>query len=155
MKNLETVIAEHPFFKGLDAASVKIIVDCASNVCFQPETYIFKEGNEADYFYLIRQGQVAIEIFAPERGPITVQTVNEGDVLGWSWLFPPYHWQFDARATKLTRATVFDGRCLRTKCETDNRLGYELIKRFSQIVVDRLQATRMQLLDVYGQSTRG
>ncbi len=78
------------------------------------------------------------------------QTVAEGDVLGWSWLFPPYRWVFDAQALELTRALVFDGTCLRGKCEDDHNLGYELMKRFAHVVVQRLQATRLQLLDVYG-----
>jgi CRP-like cAMP-binding protein len=98
---------------------------------------------------MIRQGKVAIEILAPELGPITVQTVGEGDVLGWSWLIPPYRWRFGARAVELTRAITLDGKCLRQKSEEDHDLGYELLKRFSGIIVERLEATRLQLLDIY------
>ena len=87
---------------------------------------------------------------APQRGAIAIDTVGEGDVLGWSWLIPPYHWHFDARAVEPTRAIALDGRCLRGKCDADHELGYELMKRFAQVIEQRLEATRWQLLDVYG-----
>jgi CRP-like cAMP-binding protein len=150
MQNLEPFLAEHPFFKDLDRRYLELIVGCASNVRFDAGDFIFREGEEADRFYIIRHGKVALEVFAPGRGSITVQTIGEGDVLGWSWLFPPYRWHFDARALELTRAIALDGKCLREKCEEDHDLGYELVKRVAQIIMERLQATRLQLLDVYG-----
>lgn len=150
MQTLGPLLAEHPFLKGLDPRHLQVIVGCASNVRFDAGQFIFREGEEANQFYIIRHGKVSLEVFAPGRGSITIQTVGEGEVLGWSWLFPPYHWHFDARALELTRAIAFDGKCLRTKCEEDHDLGYELVKRFAHILVERLQATRLQLLDVYG-----
>jgi len=149
MQTLEPILAEHPFLKGLDAQYLKLLVGCASNVRFNAGQFIFREGEEANEFYMIRQGKVALEILGAERGPITIQTVGEGDVLGWSWLIPPYRWRFNARALELTRAIALDGKCLRTKSEEDRDLGYELLKRFSSIIVERLEATRLQLLDVY------
>ncbi len=150
MQTLEPVLAAHPFFKDLKPEHLQVLVGCASNVRFDGGQYIFKEGEEANTFYLIRHGTVALEMAVPARGGVTVQTINEGDVLGWSWLFPPYRWHFDARATELTRAIALDGKCLRDKCEQDHSLGYELVKRFAQIIERRLQATRLQLLDIYG-----
>lgn len=149
METLEPILAQHPFLKQLEPRRLKILVGCASNVRFNAGQILFHEGEEANQFYMIRQGKVAIEILAPELGPITVQTVGEGDVLGWSWLIPPYRWRFDARAVELTRAIALDGKCLRQKSEEDHDLGYELLKRFSGIIVERLEATRLQLLDVY------
>jgi len=149
MQTLEPILAEHPFLKGLDPQYLKLLVGCASNVRFNAGQFIFREGEEANQFYMIRQGKVALEILAAERGPITLQTVGEGDVLGWSWLIPPYRWRFDALALELTRAIALDGKCLRQKSEEDHNLGYELLKRFSTIIVERLEATRLQLLDVY------
>jgi CRP-like cAMP-binding protein len=111
---------------------------------------MLREGEEANQFYLIRQGQVAIEISPPQKRAIVVDTIGEGEILGWSWLLPPYHWKFHARATEAVRAIALDGKCLRTKCEQNHDLGYELLKRFSQIMSRRLDATRLQLLDVYG-----
>lgn len=149
METLEPILAQHPFLKELEQRHLKILVGCASNVRFNAGQILFHEGEEANQFYMIRQGRVAIEILAPELGPITVQTVGEGDVLGWSWLIPPYRWRFGARAVELTRAIALDGKCLRQKSEEDHDLGYELLKRFSGIIVERLEATRIQLLDVY------
>jgi len=126
-----------------------LIVGCAANVRFEAGEYIFREGEDANQFYIIRHGKVALELFTPERGVLTIQTLGAGDVLGWSWLFPPYRWRFDARALELTRAIALDGTCLRNKCDEDHNLGYELVKRFAQIIIERLQATRLQLLDVY------
>src|SRR5581483_11341861 len=97
----------------------------------------------------IRQGKIALEIAAPYRPAITISTAEEGEVLGWSWLVPPYHWHLDARAIQQTRVIALDGLCLRTKCEENHDLGYELLKRFAHIIEERLNATRMQLLDVY------
>ena len=147
---LEPILAEHLFFKDLHPRYLQLVVGCASNVRFEAGQFIFHEGDEANQFYLIRHGSVGIEVFVPERGPLMIQTLGEGDVLGWSWLFPPYRWVFDARAVSLTRAIALDGACLRKKCEEDHELGYELLKRFAQIIMERLQATRLQLLDVYG-----
>jgi len=150
METLEPVLTEHPFLKGLEPRYLKLIVGCASNVRFKADQFLFHEGEEADRFYMIRQGKVAVEIRAAKRASIIIQTVGEGEVLGWSWLIPPYRWRFAARAVELTRAIALDGKCLRTKSEEDHNLGYELLKRFCDIIVERLDATRLQLLDVYG-----
>ena len=149
METLERILAEHSFFEGLETEYLKLLVGCASNVRFQAGAYLFREGEEASHFYLIRQGRVAVEIYAPQRPPIVVQTLEGGDILGWSWLIPPYHWRFDARVVEPARAIALDGKCLRSKCEENHDLGYALLKRFAHIVDQRLQATRMQLLDVY------
>lgn len=150
METLEHIISEHSFFAGLDQAFLNLVVGCASNVRFEAGTYIFKEGDEANVFYLIREGEVALEIFAPARKPIIVDTLGAGEVLGWSWLLPPFQWAFDAHARTGLRAIALDGRCLRTKCEENHNLGYELLKRFAQIMERRLEATRVQLLNLYG-----
>ena len=150
METLEPILATHPFFQDLEEAYLKLVVGCASNVRFEANQLIFREGEEANQFYLIRHGQVSVEIFAPNRGSVNVQTLEEGDILGWSWLIPPYEWHFDARAIGLVRAIALDGKCLREKCELNHDLGYELLKRFAYIVGQRLDATRLQLLDVYG-----
>jgi CRP/FNR family cyclic AMP-dependent transcriptional regulator len=150
METLERILGEHPFFKDLNQPYLQLVTGCASNVRFDPDDYIFREGEEANQFYLIRQGRVALQILAPDRGPITVETLEEGDILGWSWLIPPYNWHFDARAMELTRAIALDAKCLRRKCEEDHNLGYELLKRFGHIMEQRLSSTRLQLLDLYG-----
>ena len=146
------VLSEHPFFKGLDPQKLQFIASCASNVRFDEGKFLFREGEDANTFYVIRAGKIAIEIFSPKRGALTIQTLGEGEVLGWSWLFPPYRWHFDAKALELTRAISLDGKCLRDKCEVDHDLGYELMKRFSDVMIQRLQATRLQVLDLYAEN---
>ena len=148
-RTLEMVIAEHPFFADLKSEYTNLLVSCASNTRFKAGEYILREGEEANLFYLIREGRVSIEISMPPRRPIVVDTVSEGEILGWSWLLPPYHWKFNARAAQTVRAIALDGKCLRTKCEQNHDLGYGLLKRFSQIMNRRLDATRVQLLDIY------
>ncbi|MGD0204832.1 MAG: cyclic nucleotide-binding domain-containing protein [Dehalococcoidia bacterium] len=150
METLERILAEHPFFKGLEEPYLQLLVGCASNVRFNAGEVVFREGEQANQFYLIRQGKVAVETFAPGRGPIIVQTLKEGEVVGWSWLVAPYRWRFDGRAIELTRAIALDGECLRGKCEEDHNLGYELMKRVSHVMEKLVEATRLQLLDVYG-----
>jgi CRP-like cAMP-binding protein len=153
VETLEPILAKHPFLKGLDPTYLKLLVGCASNVRFNAGQFLFHEGEDANQFYMIREGKVAIQTQGAGRGPITVQTLGEGDILGWSWLIPPYRWRFDAFAVELTRAIALDGKCLREKSEEDHSLGYQLLKRFSSIIAERLEATRLQLLDVYdGQS---
>ncbi len=148
-QTLENVIAEHPFFADLEPHYISLLVSCASNVRFEAGKYILREGEEANEFYLIRHGLVGIEINPPHQKPVVVDTVGEGEILGWSWLLPPYLWRFHARAESATRAIALDGRCLRNKGEQNHDLGYELLKRFSNILNRRLDATRLQLLDVY------
>ncbi len=149
METLEPILASHPFFKELDKKHVSFVSGCASNVRFDKGKFIFREGEEAHQFYLIREGKVAVEIYAPNKGHLTVQTLDEGDILGWSWLLPPYQWHFDARVLEATRAIALDGKCLRKKCEEDHNFGYEFLKRFAHIISDRLSSTRIQLLDLY------
>lgn len=150
MTTVAQLLAEAPFFAGLSQQALELVGGCGSNVQFAEGERIFREGDPADAFYLLRHGSVALEAYAPTRGALMIQTIEQGDVLGWSWLFAPYRWHFDARALTPVRATSFDGACLRGKCAADAALGYELISRFAQTLIARLQATRLQLLDVYG-----
>jgi CRP-like cAMP-binding protein len=154
VQTLDQVVAEIPFFAGMQPQHIELIAGCAKNVRFQPGETLFREGKPADAFYLVRRGSVTLETFVPARGAVKIETVEPGEIVGWSWLFPPYRWHFDARADELVRATSFDGACLRGKCEADPALGYELMSRFAQVLIDRLQATRFQLLDVYGHLPR-
>lgn len=146
MQTLESILAEFPFFKGLDQRYIQLIAGCASDVYFNSGELILREGEEADQSYIIRHGKVALEMaFVPEREPITIHTIGEGDVLGWSWLFPPYRWRFSARTVSSTETIVLDGKYLRIKCEEDHDLGYELLKRFAEIIEQRFQAMRRRL----------
>ena len=150
IETLEPLLKEHRFLKDLDEKHVHQLVSCAKNVRYDEGEFLCREGEEANVFFLIRSGRVALEIYVPERGATRIQTMDNGDVIGWSWLIPPFCWHFDAHAIEPTRAFVFDGKCLRGKCEADHDLGYELLKRFAHLIEEQLQATRLQLLDIYG-----
>ena len=150
MRTIEQYLPDHPFFAGLDAGALALVAGCATNVSFAAGEFLFREGKPADQFFVVRRGRVAIEVHGPAAGTKVVDTVEAGDVVGWSWLVPPYRWLFDARAVEATGAVAFDGRCLRGKCEEDPRLGYELMKLVTQVMFSRLVATRVRLLDLYG-----
>jgi CRP/FNR family cyclic AMP-dependent transcriptional regulator len=149
-KGLDQIVREHPFFAGLEEEFCTLVCGCAKNVRFQPGQYLFHEGEAADQLYLIRHGRVALEVKAPGRGSVAFQTVVEGELVGVSWLVPPYRWTYDAKAVELVRAIAMDATCLRDKCDADHHLGFELMKRFMPVVVERLHSTRLQMLDVYG-----
>ncbi len=117
MQTLESILAGHPFFKGLEPQYLQLITGCASNTRFGVGDYMFREGEDASQFYLIREGKVALEIFAAQYGPITIETIEAGEVLGWSWIFPPYRWHFSGHVMEPTRAIALDGTCLRSKGE--------------------------------------
>lgn len=151
--DLGEILVEHPFFEGLKPDHIDILKGCASNVRFNADERIFREGDNADHFYIIRHGSVAIELYHPPKGPVIIQTIGEGEVIGWSWLVEPYKWAYDARALELTRAIALDGACLRTKCEEDHDLGYELFKRFARIMNERIQNASLQLLDIFKPSS--
>lgn len=149
MQTIDQYLPEHPFFHGLDTSITDLLAGCASNVHVRAGQFVFHEGEPADHFYVLRHGQVAIEIRTPVRA-VVLDTLADGDVVGWSWMVPPYRWTFDARATAETSAVAFDAACLRAKCESDPRVGYELTKRFVGIMNQRLQSSRIRLLDIYG-----
>ena len=147
---LDTVLAEVPLFRGLDASRLELLAGCAANVRFERGRHLFRRGDPADSFYVIRHGTVALETYVPARGPVLIETLEPGEVLGWSWLFSPYRWHLDAQALTAVGALGFDAKCLREKCSADPALGYELMERFTQFLIERLQWTRMRLIDVYG-----
>lgn len=147
--DLQPILAAHPFFERLEPPWLALIVGCARNVRFEREQHLVKEGQEANDFYLIRRGRVAIEMEVNERQSV-VATLDEGQILGWSWLVPPHHWHFDARAMDVVHAIALDGACLRRKCEESHDLGYELLRRFAHDIERRLYNAWIQLADLYG-----
>ena len=150
MKTIDTLLRDAPLFSDLPPERVELLAGCGANVHFDPGETLFREGDSADTFYLLREGAIALETYVPNRGPVVIETLDAGEVVGWSWLFPPYKWHFDARATTLVRAVIFDAACLRDKCNADPVLGYQMMSRFAHVLVDRLQWTRVRLLDIYG-----
>lgn len=150
MRTMKELLGAHPFFVGLDDEGIELVVGCATNVHFAPDEYLFRVGEPADRFYVVRHGRVALELHVPGRGQRVVDTVEDDQVLGWSWLVPPHQWFLDARAVMPTSAIALDGVCIRGKCDDDPELGYAVMQRVAQVMYRRLQSTRVRLLDLYG-----
>ena len=146
MKNSSVTTFQHLFLNGMDARHVQAFLHGSKEKQFQAGEIIFREGEPANRFYLIESGQVALESTSAGCGMIRMQTLGADDVLGWSWLFPPFVWHFQARAIELTRALCCDGARLLVKAEEHLAFGYDLMKRISQIVIHRLQTTRNRLV---------
>jgi CRP/FNR family cyclic AMP-dependent transcriptional regulator len=149
METLEPLLRKHPFLSTLGDDEIRFLVGCASNRRFGAGELLFREGGEAAEFFLLRGGRVSLEVNVPGREPFQLESCGEGDVVGWSWLFPPHRWQLDARAIEPVMALVFEGRCLREKMEQDQRLGYALAKLMLFQVYQRLTRVRLQRLDLY------
>jgi CRP-like cAMP-binding protein len=151
MKAIEELLREQPIFADLDPEHRALIAGCTRNHHVDAQAFLFRENDSADMFYLLRHGHVALQVTAPGRAPLVLATLGPGDIVGASWLVPPYRWNADARAVEATRALAVDAACLRAKCAADPGFGFALMQRFVPLLVQRLHATRMQLLDVYGQ----
>ncbi len=143
---LEKKVAAHPFLIGLNEQHIRLLKDCALLTRFDAGQVIFRVGETANRFYLIESGHVVLESGENLPNPIIIDTIGAGDLLGWSWIFPPYRWHFDARASEPTTAIFFYGTILREYCEKDPALGYELFKRMSEVMIKRLQLARAQLI---------
>lgn len=152
---LDRLLGEHPFFAGMPPDVARLLAGCARNVVFEAGRYVFREGGAADQFYLLRHGMVTLEVRVPGREPLVVDTLQEGDVIGWSWLLPPYQWSMDARAQTLVRTLALDAVCLRGKLDAEPALGYELFRRFVPVMGRRLMAARLQLADLYARPSGG
>ena len=150
MDTIADLISEHSFFRGLERADLEFLAGCGRNVHFSSGERILAEGDPANAFFVLRAGRVALGFLAPGNGNVIIDTLDGGDVLGWSWLFEPYVWHFDADAVEPVSAVAFDAVCLRTKCESDPRLGYRLTQGFARVILERLHSTRLRMLDMYG-----
>ncbi len=149
---LENAVARHPFVQGMARRHLQILIECAMFARFEPGQIVFHKGEIANRFYLIERGKVSIETQAGEQGVVPVQTVGAGDVLGWSWLFAPFYWHFDACALEPTEAIFFYGTRLREHCEQDRDFGYELMRRVTAVIMQRLQVTVEQSLKMAEES---
>lgn len=154
MKKIVDILSGHSFFKELSPDDLAFIGGCGKNVFFEEKTVIAKPGDPADEFYLIRHGQVALLLETPSHKPFIYQTIGENEILGLSWLIPPYRWTVSVQVIQPLRAIAIDGACLREKCEKDSNLGFKLMKHLVEVLVAREEAARLHLLDVYGTKNR-
>lgn len=146
-QSIDKELASHDFFLGLEPDFITFIADCAQVVKVGADTSLFRHGNRADRFYLLRAGCICVEVAAISGPPLSLQRLTPGDILGWSWLIAPYRWHFQARALEDSEVIEFNGDAILKRCETDPKFGYELLKRFSGLMSSRLAAAREKMMD--------
>lgn len=149
MNNIETIIAGHPFWQGLRPEFLPLAAESARLACYGVRDLIFQERRDADHLFLVHRGQVALETFVPGRGVTILQQLGPGEALGWSWLFPPYRWQYSARSVDVTEIVEFSAVALRAQAEQNPAFGCELVSRMAQMLLQRLQATRQKLQEFH------
>ena len=142
-------ISAHPFFGVLTDAQLAALAEDAITETFTAGQRLFDEGGIADRFWLIERGNIALDMGIPGRGDQIVETLGPGTVLGWSWLHAPYRWHFGAVARVATTTIAFDAASVRRRCDTDPAFGYAMLRSFTPVITERLQATRLRLLDLY------
>lgn len=147
MSSIPEFIAGHEFFAGLSDDFVQLLAEFAVEKQVKKGEVLFQAGKPADKFYLLRSGQVSVQVPALVGPPLELQLLGENQLLGWSWLIPPYHWNFLARATEDTDLLEFDGQAILKRCEEDPKFGYELLKRFTAMMSERLAAARQKMMD--------
>ena len=143
------LFAQHAFLQPLGERLLMVLASGATPFTAAVDAVLAREGEAARYFYLIQSGRVAISIHTSKRGDVPIQTVGAGEVLGWSWLAPPYLWQFDCKVVEAVQGIKLDAEWLREKCEQDHELGYHLLRQLLTVLATRLESTRRQLLDLY------
>jgi CRP/FNR family transcriptional regulator, cyclic AMP receptor protein len=139
-------LATHPFLHGMSRDQLAVLAESACDVRFPARHRLFEDGGLARRFWLIRCGHVSLDLQIPGEGPVVIETIGMGELLGWSWLFPPYKWAFGAVAATEVEAFEFDAAAVREHCGADPELGYELNQRITRVLAKRLQATRIRLI---------
>ena len=154
VQTIRELLAAQPVLAGLEPGDLDLIAGCGRLEVMEPGTPLAREGDPAERFFVLRAGRVGLEIASP-TGPLLVETLESGDIVGWSWIFPPHRWVYDVEVLERAHLVVIDAGCLRQKCDADPAFGYRVMKRFAQVVAERLAATRLRLLDLYGNSVAG
>ena len=139
-------LAAHPFLRGMPRDQLGLLTATACDVRFPARYRLFEDGGNATRFWLIQSGHVSLDLHVPGEGPVVIETIGMGELLGWSWLFPPYRWAFGAVAATPVEAFEFDAPAVREACAADPGLGYELNQRITRVLAKRLQATRIRLI---------
>jgi CRP-like cAMP-binding protein len=147
MSSIKDYLSSHAFFSGLNDDFIEFLADSATKMRIKEGESLFKQGERADKFYLLRSGQISIQVPALMGPTLDIQTLGEDQILGWSWLISPYRWSFQARAVEDSEVIEFDGSAILERCEKDPAFGYELFKRFAALMSERLDAARQKMMD--------
>lgn len=148
-EDLQGIIEQQPFFRGVDQGHIAILAKLACRVHFAPGHIIAQEGDDARHFYVVLRGKIELEAYVPPQGQVPIQAVGPGEALGWAWLFPPYQWHFTARVVEETDALVWETAELRAEADKDPRFGYELASRLAEVLHKRLSAAHAHLVGFY------
>lgn len=141
------LLSRNGFFSALAPEHLDLLAQHARRRTLANDEVLFRNGGAARHFYLLLRGKLSIEVAAIEGPPLELQALEPGAVVGWSWMIPPYRWHFQARAEQAAEALEFDGAEILARCEQDPRLGYELLKRFSALMSERLEFARRRIMD--------
>jgi CRP-like cAMP-binding protein len=155
MEPLQYTIARHEFFRDFKPQHLKIFQDCVSDARYGRDQLLLRQGQGAERFFIVRKGEVRLELLTPENGSVPVQTIGPGEIVGWSWIIPPYKSTFDARAIEPLHVLVFDASELRRECEQDFELGYRVLQKFTLALSTRLEAVRAKLVEYHIRQERG
>ena len=153
-KSHQEILASHPFTSGLGPAHLDHLLSCSRDRIYATGDFLCREGEAADSFFLIWEGRASLEVHVVRHGGLRIETVHPGEVLGWSWMVAPHRWRLDARALEPVRAVVLDAPALRKHCDRDHELGFQVLKRLTQVVGHRLSRTRAQLVEMHGRARR-
>jgi len=148
MEDLTAKLKEHTFCKDFTRDQVDVIASLSTWRDFQTNEVIFRTGDPSDKFFMVFSGHISIAVFLSDRGTTAIETIGEGDILGWSWFSPPYQWRFSAMALEETGAIAVNGKALREICEKDHALGYQILKKLILVYTQRLEMARSQILDL-------
>jgi len=151
-KSTEDYLSTHAFFSGLDDGFINFLANSATEIQLKKGHILFQQGKPADKFYLLRSGLVSVQIPALMGPTLEIQSLTSNQLLGWSWLIPPYRWAFQARALEDSDLLEFDGSAILAHCEEDSKFGYELAKRFAALMSERLDAARQKMMDQWDPS---
>jgi len=147
--SIRQYLEQHPFFAGLPAPLLSVVVPAAEEINVEAQCKVFRQETAADHFYVVLDGQVAVEVPAVAGEPAQLQTLGPGKLLGWSWLIPPHRWHFDARALQPTRLLRLDGQRLREWCRANPELGYPLLEREASLMMERLREARLRVMEAH------
>jgi len=150
MPSPEEVLKEHPFFKDISDEHLEFLVSVARPLHVERNRFLFRQGGPADCFLVLYTGDMALELHVGTKGARIIQTINAGEVVGWSWLYAPHRWGTDGRALNNVECLCLDGEMVRKRMAEDHEFGFEILNRFGEVIVEALARTRLQLLDVYG-----
>ena len=139
-------LAAHPMLRGMSTDHLAMLAGSASDVAFPAGHRLFEEGGNASHFWLLQSGSVALDLHVPGQGRVRIDTVGLGELLGWSWRFPPYRWAFGAVAASPVEAFEFDAQAVRASCASEPELGHVVTERLARVLAKRLQSTRVRLI---------